>query len=118
MLKSRSAKAKARVGVVSKETADVIARESKIDRINFNHMREEIIIVGYPILPLAHQLGLGINQPGDHGTIGNFLPKTISCCHVERSAHALHEEVQGLHAAPDGLGARLTVAFPSHKSAG
>ncbi|MEX3929431.1 adenylosuccinate lyase family protein [Paraburkholderia sp. BR10936] len=50
------AKAEARVGVIPAGAADVIARESQIERIDFDHMREETDIVGYPILPLVHQL--------------------------------------------------------------
>lgn len=50
------AKAEARVGVIPTDAADVIARESQIERIDFDHMREETDIVGYPILPLVHQL--------------------------------------------------------------
>ncbi|MBS0318835.1 MAG: 3-carboxy-cis,cis-muconate cycloisomerase, partial [Proteobacteria bacterium] len=50
------ARAEARVGVIPAEAAEVIARESKIERIDFDHMRHETDIVGYPILPLVHQL--------------------------------------------------------------
>jgi len=50
------AKAEARVGVIPEEAAVIIARESTIDRIDFEHMRHETDIVGYPILPLVHQL--------------------------------------------------------------
>ncbi|MFP3249849.1 MAG: adenylosuccinate lyase family protein, partial [Paraburkholderia sp.] len=50
------AKAEARVGVIPAEAAEVIAREASIERIDFDHMREETDIVGYPILPLVHQL--------------------------------------------------------------
>ncbi|MEX3843387.1 adenylosuccinate lyase family protein [Paraburkholderia sp. BR10882] len=50
------AKAEARVGVIPAEAAEVIARESMIEHIDFDHMREETDIVGYPILPLVHQL--------------------------------------------------------------
>ncbi|MGO4303769.1 class-II fumarase/aspartase family protein [Cupriavidus sp. RAF12] len=50
------AKAEARVGVIPAEAAEAIARESRIERIDFDHMREETDIVGYPILPLVHQL--------------------------------------------------------------
>ncbi|WP_206956264.1 class-II fumarase/aspartase family protein [Trinickia acidisoli] len=50
------AKAQARVGVIPREAADVIEREARIERIDFDHMREETDIVGYPILPLVHQL--------------------------------------------------------------
>ncbi len=50
------AKAEARVGVIPSEAAEVIARESRIERIDFDHMRHETDIVGYPILPLVHQM--------------------------------------------------------------
>jgi 3-carboxy-cis,cis-muconate cycloisomerase len=50
------AKAEARVEVIPAEAAEVIARESKIDLIDFDKMRHETDIVGYPILPLVHQL--------------------------------------------------------------
>lgn len=50
------AKAEARAGVIPAEAAQTIARESRIDRIDFEQMREETDIVGYPILPLVHQL--------------------------------------------------------------
>ena len=57
------AKAEARVGVIPAEAAEVIARESSIERIDFDHMREETDIVGYPILPLVHQL---VEMCGEH----------------------------------------------------
>lgn len=50
------AKAEAKTGVIPQEAADVIAREAQIERIDFDHMRHETDIVGYPILPLVHQL--------------------------------------------------------------
>ncbi|MGU7774343.1 class-II fumarase/aspartase family protein [Burkholderia sp. MR1-5-21] len=58
------AKAEARVGVIPADAADVIARESSIERIDFDHMRDETDIVGYPILPLVHQL---VAMCGDAG---------------------------------------------------
>ena len=50
------ARAEARCGVIPVEAAEVIARESKLEKIDFDHMRRETDIVGYPILPLVHQL--------------------------------------------------------------
>jgi 3-carboxy-cis,cis-muconate cycloisomerase len=50
------ARAEARCGVIPAEAAEVIARESRLDRVDFDHMRHETDIVGYPILPLVHQL--------------------------------------------------------------
>ncbi|HSI60124.1 MAG TPA: 3-carboxy-cis,cis-muconate cycloisomerase, partial [Ideonella sp.] len=50
------ARAEARCGVIPAEAAEAIGRESQLARIDFDHMRHETDIVGYPILPLVHQL--------------------------------------------------------------
>jgi 3-carboxy-cis,cis-muconate cycloisomerase len=50
------ARAQARCGVIPDDAAQAIARESRLERIDFEHMRHETDIVGYPILPLVHQL--------------------------------------------------------------
>lgn len=50
------AKAEASVGVIPLEAAQTIASQASIDKIDFDHMREETDIVGYPILPLVHQM--------------------------------------------------------------
>ena len=58
------ARAEARCGVIPADAADVIAARIKIERIDFDHMRHETDIVGYPILPLVHQL---VEQCGEAG---------------------------------------------------
>ncbi|PVX79961.1 3-carboxy-cis,cis-muconate cycloisomerase [Paraburkholderia unamae] len=50
------ARAQARCGVIPREAADAIAESARIERIDFDLMRDETDIVGYPILPLVHQL--------------------------------------------------------------
>jgi 3-carboxy-cis,cis-muconate cycloisomerase len=50
------AKAQARVGVIPQAAAETIAGKARIEAIDFEHMRHETDIVGYPILPLVHQL--------------------------------------------------------------
>lgn len=50
------ARAEARCGVIPQAAADAITAESNLERIDFGHMRRETDIVGYPILPLVHQL--------------------------------------------------------------
>lgn len=50
------ARAEARCGVIPADAAEAIARESRIERVDFDNMRSETDIVGYPILPLVHQL--------------------------------------------------------------
>jgi 3-carboxy-cis,cis-muconate cycloisomerase len=58
------ARAEARCGVIPQQAADAIAKESRLERIDFDHLREETDIVGYPILPLVHQL---VAMCGDAG---------------------------------------------------
>ena len=50
------ARAEAHCGVIPPSAAERIARESCLDRIDFERMRHDTDIVGYPILPLVHQL--------------------------------------------------------------
>lgn len=58
------AQAEAKCGVIPPEAAVTIAQESRLERINFDRMRAETDIVGYPILPLVHQL---VEMCGDAG---------------------------------------------------
>jgi 3-carboxy-cis,cis-muconate cycloisomerase len=50
------ARAQGRTGVIPADAAEAIASESRIERIDFDLMRTETENVGYPILPLVHQL--------------------------------------------------------------
>lgn len=50
------ARAEARCGVIPAEAADAIAAHCSIDQLDFDLLRDETDIVGYPILPLVHQL--------------------------------------------------------------
>ena len=50
------ARAEARCGVIPPEAAQEIAARSTIDALDFDLLRQETEIVGYPILPLVHQL--------------------------------------------------------------
>lgn len=58
------AKAEAAVGVIPQEAADKIAARCSVDALDFDRFRHETEIVGYPILPLVHQLN---EQCGDAG---------------------------------------------------
>jgi 3-carboxy-cis,cis-muconate cycloisomerase len=58
------ARAEARCGVIPAEAADEIAGKCNVASLDFELLRGETDIVGYPILPLVHQL---IKQCGDAG---------------------------------------------------
>src|SRR5437899_1547556 len=50
------AEAEARCGVIPREAADDIARLTDVSALDFDLLRQETDIVGYPILPLVHQM--------------------------------------------------------------
>ncbi|QND71291.1 class-II fumarase/aspartase family protein [Tardiphaga robiniae] len=56
--------AQARLGVVPKEAAQAIEAAAKSIRIDFDKLRAETEIVGYPILPLVHQLSEAAGEAG------------------------------------------------------
>ncbi|HET7885466.1 MAG TPA: lyase family protein, partial [Bradyrhizobium sp.] len=58
------AKAEAKCGVIPAEAAATIARQASASTLDFDLLREETDNVGYPILPLVHQIA---RQCGDAG---------------------------------------------------
>src|SRR3954467_1907954 len=48
------AKAEARCGVIPQEASDQIAARTDVAALDFDPLRRETEIVGYPILPLVH----------------------------------------------------------------
>jgi 3-carboxy-cis,cis-muconate cycloisomerase len=58
------ARAEARCGVIPEQAAQEIAVRCNVDGLDFELLRHETEIVGYPILPLVHQLA---KQCGDAG---------------------------------------------------
>jgi 3-carboxy-cis,cis-muconate cycloisomerase len=58
------AKAQARCGVIPEEAAKEIAARAHVDGLDFELMRHETENVGYPILPLVHQLGKMCGESG------------------------------------------------------
>ena len=58
------AKAEARIGVIPAKAADEIARRADAGALDVELLRKETDLVGYPILPVVHQL---VKQCGDAG---------------------------------------------------
>ena len=58
------AKAEARCGVIPAEAAIEIAKRTDVSTFDFDLLRRETDIVGYPILPLVHQM---VKQCGEAG---------------------------------------------------
>jgi 3-carboxy-cis,cis-muconate cycloisomerase len=58
------AKAEARCGVIPKDAAEEIAQKTDVTRLDFELLRHETDIVGYPILPLVQQLAKQCGEAG------------------------------------------------------
>ena len=58
------AKAEARCGVIPQDAADAIAARADVATLDVEALRHETDIVGYPILPLVHQM---VRQCGEAG---------------------------------------------------
>ena len=58
------ARAEARCGVIPAQAAEEIAKRTDVSTLDFELLRQETDIVGYPILPLVHQMA---KQCGDAG---------------------------------------------------
>jgi len=58
------ARAEAKCGVIPCEAADQIAAQTNVAALDFDLLRQETDIVGYPILPLVHQM---VKQCGEAG---------------------------------------------------
>ncbi|MET0709574.1 MAG: lyase family protein, partial [Tardiphaga sp.] len=58
------ARAQARMGVVPQAAADAIEAASRNIQIDLDKLRRETEIVGYPILPLVHQLSEAAGEAG------------------------------------------------------
>jgi 3-carboxy-cis,cis-muconate cycloisomerase len=58
------ARAQARAGVVPLEAARAIDAAARSLRVDYDKLRHETEIVGYPILPLVHQLSAAVGEAG------------------------------------------------------
>lgn len=93
------ARAEARCGVIPSEAAEVIARESQLDRIDFDHMRHETDIVGYPILPLVHQLAQMCGEAGRYvhwGATTQDIMDTANVLQVRDALDIVEADIRAL----------------------
>ena len=58
------ARAEARCGVIPTEAAEEIARRTDVAALDFDLLRRETDVVGYPILPLVHQIAKQCGEAG------------------------------------------------------
>lgn len=103
------ARAQAIVGVIPAAAAEAIARESRLDRINFNLMREQTEIVGYPILPLVHQLAEMCGDAGRYvhwGATTQDIMDTAVSLQIRDALNIVERDIRELREILAGLAAK------------
>lgn len=99
------ARAQARLGVVPKEAAQAIEAAAKSIRIDFDKLRAETEIVGYPILPLVHQLSEAAGEAGRYVHWGATTQDIMDTANVLQIRAALEIVARDLREVRDILSA-------------
>ncbi len=93
------ARAEARCGVIPAAAAERIARESLVDRIDLERMRHETELVGYPILPLVHQVAEHCGEAGRYvhwGATTQDIMDTASVLQVRQALQLVERDLAAL----------------------
>lgn len=93
------ARAEASCGVIPAQAADEIARESRLERIDFELMRNETDIVGYPILPLVHQLAAMCGEGGRYlhwGATTQDIMDTANVLQLREAVDVIEADIREL----------------------
>lgn len=111
------ARAEARCGVIPAEAAQEIASRSNLDAIDLELMRHETEIVGYPILPLVHQLAKMCGESGRYvhwGATTQDIMDTAVVLQVRDALDVVESELADLR----GILARLAKQYRDTPMAG
>lgn len=99
------ARAQARMGVVPVAAAEAIGAAAKSIRIDFDKLRHETEIVGYPILPLVHQLSDAAGEAGRYVHWGATTQDIMDTANVLQIRAALQIIARDLRETRDILAA-------------
>src|SRR3984893_4653503 len=95
------AQAEARCGVIPPEAADEIARRCNVAALDFDLLRRETDNVGYPILPLVHQLARQCGEAGRYlhwGATTQDIMDTAVVLQVREGLAIVAEDIAALRA--------------------
>ncbi len=93
------AKAEARCGVIPPDAAEEIAQKTDVTRLDFELLRHETDIVGYPILPLVHQLAKQCGEAGRYvhwGATTQDIMDTGVVLQVRAGLQIIEEDIAAL----------------------
>src|SRR5829696_1656273 len=106
------ARAEARCGVIPTEAAEEIAAKSNPATLDFDRLRHETDIVGYPILPLVHQLAEQCGEAGRYlhwGATTQDIMDTADVLRVRAGLEVIEEDIAALR--PFSLTCRRSTAI-------
>ncbi len=93
------AKAEARCDVIPREAAAEIARRADASKLDFDLLRRETDVVGYPILPLVHQLAKQCGEAGRYvhwGATTQDIMDTAVVLQVRDGLTIIEEDIAAL----------------------
>ena len=103
------AKAEARCGVIPAEAAVEIAKRTDVSALDFDLLRRETDIVGYPILPLVHQMVKQCGEAGRYvhwGATTQDIMDTAVILQVRAGLEIIERDIAELRAILAGLSKR------------
>src|SRR4029079_3446687 len=93
------AKAEAKCGVIPPEAAVAIAKHPGISALDFNLLRQETDNVGYPILPLVHQMSKQCGEAGRYvhwGATTQDIMDTAVVLQIREGMRLIEENISSL----------------------
>ncbi len=111
------AKAEARCGVIPREAADEIAARTDVTKFDFDLLRQETDVVGYPILPLVHQMVKQCGEAGRYvhwGATTQDIMDTAVILQVRDGLAIIEADIAALR----GILADLSKKLPRHADGG
>jgi 3-carboxy-cis,cis-muconate cycloisomerase len=103
------AKAEARCGVIPPEAAQDIAEKTDVAALDFDLLRHETDIVGYPILPLVHQIAKQCGEAGRYlhwGATTQDIMDTAVVLQVRAGLQIVEEDIAALRGVLADLSSR------------
>ena len=103
------AKAEAKCGVIPRDAAEAIATHANASALDFDLLREETDNVGYPILPLVHQLAKQCGEAGRYvhwGATTQDIMDTAVVLQLRDALSLVEQDISALRQILAGLSRR------------
>ncbi|NGM87973.1 adenylosuccinate lyase family protein [Parapusillimonas sp. SGNA-6] len=100
------AKVQGELGIIPEAAAKAIAASADASRIDYEVLKQETEIVGYPILPLVHQLSKICGPDGEYlhwGATTQDIMDSATVLQVREALQIIEEDLEALDSILDGM---------------